>query len=314
MARKSAEFFSRHLLNKTYTPPADVAKAHKQSRMRCTKSGQVRGEIPGALTPHDENAARLTALEARLSALPDGERKSNALGWIKEKAFCARTVTQMNHRYLVNDHHYDLLYDSLLWFPQENVANYGIIFRHFTCAGKKLPVTVALWAGGTSALEGRADWLRETCESGRAVFVVDVSGTGNIRPNCMTTSRGVDGEWLAVQNHLTHQFYWVDDSLAAMRVFDAVRAAELLNDLDGIDAGETELYVCGRAASFGVMAAAICPAYKKIRLGEPAYAFSKMVRSRHYDTYDAMQSFIPGMLARFDVPDLVRWMEDEGRA
>ena len=50
---------------------------------------------------------------------------------------------------------------------------------------------------------------------------------------------------------------WLDDSLAAMRVYDVVRALDLLRDCEGVNCEDIRLYLCGRYGVYGQLAALI---------------------------------------------------------
>ena len=60
--------------------------------------------------------------------------------------------------------------------------NLGYLFRSKHRTGEILPVTIALWDGGTRNLEPRADFLQQRCDAGGAVLVLDTSGVGAMLP------------------------------------------------------------------------------------------------------------------------------------
>jgi len=314
MAEKAAAFFSKHLLNRAYVHiDKNSIKTVEHCRLWATESGRARGEITGALSPHDENVRILRGLDEAKHKLTDDERREAAFIWIKEKADFARVKCDINHRPFGADNYYDIDAQTLMWFSQENIINYGVLFKHISQKNRKTPVTAAFWENGTKRLQAHAEWVRKTTEAGRAVLVADVTGVGNLTPDPLRKVHTQPEAWLSTMHNFSHNLYVLNDNLAAMRAYDAARVAELIGLLDGVDASETEMYVEGRQASYALLAAFVCPAYKKVTLGTPPYAFGDLARSRYYDAYGLAAAFIPGMLRYYDMPDIARWLEADGR-
>ena len=70
LARAAAEFFSRHLLGRRVNIDDTRIAPFEPEKLRCTQSGQVRGEMPGAAFVHEANVERLKQLKQQRAALP----------------------------------------------------------------------------------------------------------------------------------------------------------------------------------------------------------------------------------------------------
>ncbi|MBW7462158.1 hypothetical protein K0U00_49725, partial [Paenibacillus sepulcri] len=65
----------------------------------------------------------------------------------------------------------------------------------------------------------------------------------------------------------TDELMWLGDSLAAMRVYDVLRAVDLAAGMaDVIDEEDIELYGCGRYAVYAGWAAMLQPKVKSVRM------------------------------------------------
>ncbi len=92
LARAGAEFFSKNLLGKKVTVKDKDVEPIEGSKLWCTKSGQVRGEIKGAKFVFEENLERLKEIEKKRKAVPAVRRKKAAAGWLKKRVFANRQL------------------------------------------------------------------------------------------------------------------------------------------------------------------------------------------------------------------------------
>jgi len=305
MAKKAAEFFSAHLLGWKAVPEDKEIEALTPSKLWCTKSGQVRGEIEDARFVFDENLQRLEEIEKTRDALQEQERKEMAIAWLGEKVFAYRVPCDLNVRHILCEQELDLTVQSSMWWTQEGILNSSLTFRNYRFLGKKLPVSIAVWDGGTTQLQPHAGWIRETCSKGRAVMVLDVSGAGNLMPNSLNCYPPL--QFYGVIHKLANDLMWINDSLAAMRVFDVMRALDALDYFDYIDKEDIRIYAYGRQGVYGQLAAVLDKRIKRVEVVEGIGSYKSWVASRYYDPYDVMSIVIPGMLKYFDLPDLEKW-------
>jgi hypothetical protein len=306
LARAAAEFFSEHLLGASVNVDESGIEPMGEHQTWCTSSGQVRGEIEGARFVYDENRQRLTEIEDERAAIPERQRKDRAAEWLREVAFAHRQPCDLNPRFLQEDTMQELMFKLVCWWSQENVLNYGVLFYHFKDKDKNLPLTVAVWDGGGSCLRPHVDWIRKTCEENRAVMVLNTSGVGSLAPH-QIGSHPLHDLYGTVYK-LSNDLYWLDDSIAAMRVYDVTRALDVIEGLPGIDTHGIKFYASGLHSVYPRLAALIDSRIGSVELAADAFpSWAAWIRSRQYEQRDALSVIIPGSLHYLDLPDADRW-------
>ncbi len=163
-------------------------------------------------------------------------------------------------------------------------------------------MTIAVWDEGTDEIQRHLQWIRETCESGRAVLVLDTSGAGKLTPNPLN---GHDARsFYGVIHKLSDDLIWLNDSLAAMRTYDVLRAIEFSAQIPGIMAEDIRLYAHGRQGMYAQLASLLDGKIKAIDVAQGMGSMKSWIGARHYDSHDIMSIVLPGMLKYFDLPDL----------
>ena len=303
LARAAAAFFSRHLLGRSVSGDDAPTEPLPPQELQCTSSGQVRGELPGARFVYEENLDRLTEMERARDAATDAARRKSALSWLREQVFRHRRPCDLNPREYATGQIEELAATWYMWWPQEGLFNNAAMFRHWRHAGEALPVTIALWAGGTTNLRPHQQWIRSACEAGRAVMVLDPSGVGPLAPFTTGDPQAAFG----VIHKLNDDLAWLGDSLTGLRTYDVTRAVDVLEHLPLLRSDEVTLYGQGRYAVYGQLAAAIDERIGGIEVVHGMGSYAEWVRDRHFDVHDIRSVILPGMLRHFDLPDLARW-------
>ena len=302
LARAAGEFFARHLLGKEASFDDAKIAPFEPSRLWCTASGQVRGEIKDALTVFETNRERAQALAQERHALPAAEQRERAVRWLRERVTRHRKPCDLNPRFYHADRLEEMTVQIALWWAQEGLFNHGYLFRHFQHADRDLPVTLALWEDGTNSLYPHLAWLRRTCEQGRAVLVLDVSGAGPLAPRPITA--GDPKAFYGVIHKLADDLIWLDDDLASLRTYDVLRALDMVAQWPGLDATDIQVYAYGRPGIYGRLAAALDARIRKVEVAEGIRSYAEWVEARHYDAYNIYSILLPGMLRYFDLPEL----------
>jgi len=310
MARAAAEFFSRHLLGRELTldegstPSINLLEPQ---RLWCTKSGQVRGELEGAVSVYEANQGRLGELEEQRKSIPDDSRRERAVQWLRYKAENHRQPCELNPRFYLASRMDELHVQMGLWWSQEKLFNHGYAFRHFeqgdfSAGTANLPVTLAVWDGGTNKLHSHLSWIRSTCEQGRAVLVLDVSGSGAIasRPSTAFPREGFFG----IMHKLADDLLWLNDDLASLRIYDVLRALTMIEQWPGLDASDIQLYAQGRHGIYGRLAAVLDKRIKQVETVDGIESYAEWISARHYDTHHIKDTIILGALQHFDLPEL----------
>jgi cephalosporin-C deacetylase-like acetyl esterase len=311
LAKAAAEFFSKHLLGKVSSLQDNEIKSLEPSELWCTKSGQIRGEIEHARTIYEENCDQLHRIEENRQALGEHNQEERALKWLRDKVYTNRIQSQLNPRlYMVNDHVDELMVYNGIWWSQEGLFNHGILFRDFHFKEKELPLTIAVWDNGTNDLQTHFKWIRDTCSSGRAVLVLDVSGVGKLSPNSLAGNIP-PREFYGVIHKLTDDLIWLNDSMVALRTYDVIRALELVDFLPEIQNSDIQIYAQRRQGIYTQLAAFLDQRIEHIEVENGMESIGEWVKSRYYDHFDIMSLVLPGMLKYFDLPDLKKWGTDK---
>ncbi|NJD03680.1 MAG: hypothetical protein FIA99_14045 [Ruminiclostridium sp.] len=307
MAEKAAGFFARHLSGKNAPTAEKQINPIEPSRLWCTKCGQIRCEYDDARFVHDDNCDRLEQLKGIRNDLDEKGRKEKALSWLKEKVYTDRKICDFNLRVVRKLNVEEFVVSTLIWWSQEGIFNHAYIFRNFMYEDKTpLPVTICIWDGGTTQLMRHISRIRRLCDSGRAVFVLDTSGTGPLTPNPVNSFN--ISENYGTMYKLSCDLMWLNDSLAALRTFDVLRALDVISVLPGIDPNGMDIFAYGRKGIYGQLAAVFDERIKEITVAEGIGSLESLVKSKYYDNQEVLEIIIPEILKHFDLPDVNKWI------
>ncbi|MBE1441980.1 alpha/beta hydrolase family protein [Paenibacillus sp. OAS669] len=312
LAKAAAAFFSKHLLGSSVTPSEDQIELIPNEQLWCTRSGQIIGEILQAKSVFDENVDRLSYFESIRESISEAERKKNAMAWLKRTVFYNRQSCDLNPRPSGGGEINNLWVMRTIWWSQPGLLNHALQFYDSKLHGQKLPVTMAVWDGGTSRLEEHARWIEETCASGRIAMVLNPTGIGPLLPHLNSPTDKPFKRFGIIDRH-TDEMMWLGDSMAAVRTYDVLRAIQLLFGLKHIDSRDIRLYGNGRYAMYAGLAALLDTRVKSIRLDNSMSSIADWIREPFYDETDSLSFIIPGMLRHMDLPDVYQWLQEDGR-
>jgi hypothetical protein len=302
LAQAAARFFARHLLGRTVDLAGVEPQPFPPEQLHATKSGQVRGEFPGAEFMFELTAARLKEVEAARAALTAAERRARATDWLRGEVLRQRENTPLNPRRIVSGRTAGpFTVDIAFWYAQPYVANLGMLIRPRERRADRLPVTIAIWDEGTAALSAHAEWISAETARGRAVFVVNLSGMGPLKPDAINQGPADDlyGTWRKLSDDLE----WMGDSMIALRTYQALRSLEVLGAWPELNRDEVRFYARGRTGVHAKLAAALAPNVKGCEW-QDGFRFSDFVRTRSYDAKDIKPFILPGVLRYFDLDEL----------
>ena len=315
LAQRCANFFSHHFLG---TPQESVQFDRKfaalpSETLKATVSGQIRGEFPEANFIFEENAKRFAAIKEKMAERSDAQRKKDAKAWLHEKVYFNRKKCPFELKRFSNIKARGLMVEGLIWWSNEGVLNYGLLFKNETLTETdaeryaRMPVTLAVWDNGTAALVEHYRWIRQTCATGRAVLVLDSSGIGNIVPNRMNSMpmHDFEGTLCCLSDYLI----WQDDSLFALRVWDVLRAIAMLEQHVASGMADIDIYLEGRHGMCAACAAFLSDTKHDVRMERLPEDVALMVADRLYESHDVMNFIMPGMLQYFDYSDIIRWLK-----
>ncbi|MGH7955377.1 MAG: alpha/beta hydrolase family protein [Opitutaceae bacterium] len=302
LAQAAARFFAHHLLGKTVDVAGFEPKAFPPEQLHCTKSGQVRAEFANAEFVFDVTVARLKKVEAARAALTVADRKARAREWLREQVLRQRENAPLNPRRIERGRAVGAFtVDIAFWYAQPYLANLGMLIRPRDRGAENVPVTIAIWDDGIAALSTHTEWITAECARGRAVFVVNLSGMGPLKPDAIDP-RSTDALSLTWRK-LAEDLEWMGDSMVALRTYEALRSIEVLGEWPELKREDVRFYAEGRAGVHAKLAAALAPNGVACEW-QNGFKFTDFVRTRLYDTKDVKPFSLPGVLRYFDVDEL----------
>jgi len=302
LAKAAARFFAKHLLGRTADLVGSEPKAFPMEQLHCTTSGQVRTDYPDAEFVFEANLTRLRGAEAGRAAIAPPARSARIREWLRKEVFRGREMNPLNPRVMKRGMTAgDYTVDAAFWWSQPNLANLGMLIRAKDGHPANLAVTIAIWGDGTAALSQHTRWIETECAAGRAVFVVDLSGMGPLRPDPI--NEAPMNEFKGTWHKLTDDLDWLGDSMVALRTFEALRAVDVLAEWPELNRNNVRYYAEGRMGVHARLAAALEPRVSGCTwIG--GFKYSDFVRTRIYDHKDLRTITLPGVLRVFDLDEL----------
>ncbi len=337
LARASTEFFVRHLRGGDVGEVDDAEPRPFDPRdLWCTRSGQVLLDRPETRRVFDLNLEEYRSLRSSIERNTDRLlRAETARSWLAAQVHQDRRPTPFFPRWLPGPALAGSIIQHGFWWSEPDVLGAGVLLR--PRRGDYQSLILALFDQGTADLDaptagsrddepadqqlprdgtdesvGRSpgpgflarEWALTKVREGQAVLVVDVRGVGALAPHRINP-RSPDEHYGTLFKLLT-DLLALDDSLAAMRVYDVLRAAELARTDSTIDLRGRPLQIFGvRSGAFhGFLAAALDPTITSVELVHPPPTLGALLSTRLYDQGPRWQDLIPGMAAHFDLPDL----------
>ena len=293
MADAACNFLSRHLLGAAKKPGRQI-HLFSPAELNVTAAGQVRAEYENAAFIFEENVKRYKEIKAG----KDNISMDTAKTWLKERVNYNRKPVDFNVRRFGNIKVDELKAEALIWWSNEDVFNHLLyITPDAAPADAKLPITVALWDGGSRNLAAHLDWIRQNCRGGRAVGILDVTGLGPLRPNRVNTMpmHRFEGTFC----EFSHLLIWQGDSLPALWTWDVLRCLQMLREF--LKPADIQLYGDGRFGVYAAMAAFIAHERYVFTHANPPKTPENIVENRFYEDFDIMSHVMPGVLKYFNI-------------
>jgi len=301
LARAATEFFVRHLRR---GDPGEVDHAepgllHPRD-LACTRSGQVLLDRPETRRVFDLN---LDEYRARRAGPTESARRAEAAAaWLRDAVSRHRRPAEFFPRWLPGPADDEVQVMHGLWWSEPDVLGAGILLR--PARGDYRSLLLALFARGTTDLEANREWILAKVRDGQAVLALDVRGTGALAPH-QINPRSPDEDYGTLFK-LDCDLLWLDDSLAAMRVYDVLRTVELVHVDPEVElrGRAVHLYATGLGAFHGYLAAALEPRIERVELVDPPLDVDALLSTRLYPQGPEWQCLLPGMARQFALEDL----------
>ena len=279
LAVYAGEFFARVFIEESKRDENVVITALPSEKLSATKSGQVSIDFPDAKFVYDENLERFNKKETKTLSKKE---------FLLEKVNKYRKESPIALRKLATIYEGGLKVVPYMWFSQERMPNYGLLFSKFD--KKPEEVVVCLWDKGTDSLEEHIYTIRKICDDNKAAFVIDLSGMGKCLPYPLDTTFSPK-EKFGVLNRLTKDLFFLGDSLCALRVFELRYIVKTVCAQLGMKASVYAEGVC----------CAIARLYKeideniRISLHTPIPDYDELVTQKYYEDYNIAGILLPGI-------------------
>ena len=303
LAKAAAQMFAQALRGAEVQIDESRIKPFPHHELWISKSGHFQNETSGATAIFETLKPRIEDLKKARQALPPEKRRERVIEWLKRKVLANRKPCDLNPRfYREGDYDCEGLHAlAAMWWSQEGIFNGGFLFRRHEDLNRKVPVTVAIWDRGTRNLQRHWEFIEQACSAGRAVLVLDVTGSGAFLPNSFTYSGPEDN--FGALHKLTCDLIFLGDDLASMRVFDTIRALDMIEQWQGLDSSDISIYAHGREGFYGRVAKVLDNRIKSVEVvrGE---TMADWMADRLYEKRGVYNVIMHGALEYFDLDEL----------
>jgi hypothetical protein len=311
------------------TRPASVAGADEPvlpaRRLWCTDSGQVAVDRPGSRFVHELELADYQRLRADAGGPAGSGDDADAAD--------SRMWTWLHDRVHAHRRRPDLPYTRWLpgpaqtqhafWHSEVDLWGAGVLVDRAP-AGETGQVWLGLLHDGTADLHSGHRLL--DVAAGSLLLVPDLRGQGALRQRERdradeSSSGGAPASPSLTSTvfKLTCDLLWLDDSLAAGRVFDVTRAIDMVCSDAALRAAHpwlgadtpVHLYGEGVGAFHAVLAATVDERVTSVRIADPVVDPDRLVSCRLWDDgRGGWQGLLPGLAVEAPLAELERMLGD----
>lgn len=286
LAQAAAKFFAKHLIGKHIDPTKFAVETIDPKSLWCTKSGQIRADYKDAISVFDENKKRIEGSKKKLPS------KIQSLKWLKQKVYADRVKCDLNARNYWSGNVEEFWVDAWMWRSQADLFNAGMVFKPLKYKDKNLPLTIAIFEDGTKEIDKNRQFIRWQCELGRSVLILELTAMGSLLPDPLVKGPKVKDLYGAIHK-LNFDLMWIDDSIAAIRVYDIIRAFDFAKEYLSVE--NIKVFAQDRLSLYPNLAKLIDTRIKTV-ITEGISKPMDWVLNRYYN-YDNIHSFIiPGIL------------------
>lgn len=167
-------------------------------------------------------------------------KTENTFNDIRKNIYNDRKKCAFSKKLLYTQSSDKVIAESYMWFSQENMPCYGIMFKNKNLQNKLSGIVICLWENGTDKIADHSGKIKEIISNGKCAFVVDLTAMGKCNPTSHSTLK-CNADTLS---KMRDELLLLGDSLTAIRLYDIIKVIELLKK--EFSATDIKLYTTGK--------------------------------------------------------------------
>lgn len=287
LAIEAGKFFSRVLNGTKKSYIKEAVKPLDERELYATKTGNVRRDISGAKIIFEENLESLNEYEKSYD-------KKKAKDFLRQCVDFGRVPCELNMRRPSNGEivEYGFGTTEYMWFSQKQMPAYALAIRSISKMQDDAPVVICLFDSGTDDLEGHIYKIRQLCNDGKRVVILDLTATGKNMPYLLHYGGCDDKMRFGAIDRMTKNLFYLGDSLCALRLFELEYAFSALKA--ELKTEDISLYAEGKSK---ILADLYSLLHEEVNvttgLGDSLY---DIATTKYYEEYNCAGYLIPGIL------------------
>lgn len=305
LAKDATVFFAKHLQGRELVQWEFPFELIPEEELFCTPEGQILKAYPKMKTFQQE-LARICE-ENRDRRRQDKFAEEKAFDWLRKRVVWDREFDSLNIRRAGQLLCFTILCEKVIWRSCKETFCAGLLLEDLRFGRNQKETVIALWRDGLRSIVNHENWIRQTLAQGKQVFIIDVTGVGCNTPN-MVEEQPLHNGWSTYYRLATYLIE-LGDSLPAMRLFDILRAADVVEEYHGENCAVT-FYGEEEFARYAKMAAFLLR--KKAWTAGIENTYSSIVEQDYYSNAYFEDMLLPGVLQYFDMDELTEWLRKDG--
>ncbi len=282
LAKSAAEFFNE--IFKGEKSEAEIVNPTKEHEyLFATSKGNVLAEFKDARIIFEENKEEFLKKKAKMTP-------QKAKDILTKKVFSYRSECKFNIRRLREEEIDDMYVQRFMWFSQEFLPCYGVLFKPLDQKDAAIPVTICLWEGGTNEICKKEDIIKNLLNQGQAVLVADLAAMGKCEPYPLH-NRQKTAPFFTTTAKFNLELMFLGDSFCALRTYDLIRAVTMIQQEYGLK--DPTVYTEGFYSVYGEIAKAVGLDIKTVY--QNPIKISDIITNKLYDDYHLADIMMPGL-------------------
>jgi hypothetical protein len=298
LALEAAHFFSKVFYKNNLHKTESEIDLNFCEDSQVTKSHQVVIDYLNAKTLFNDNQEILSGLIFNKTKTKSNER--NAFRFLNKIINNNRIETELSAKRWHQKDYEDYHFEQWTYNTQIDMSGAAFWFKPTKISES---CVVALWPEGTSATDEHMEWILQKIKEGHEVIVVDLSGEGQLRQRDFVWW-AKNNEWYGALYKLNDDLFWLNDSLAGLRIFETKKAIEFIRKLR--PEALIEFYTEDEHVAYAAIANALLKFPLKHTRKNGLFSYSNWIRQRTYPQSWGFTLSIPNLLLYSDLDEILR--------